>query len=258
MDVTTPSKPDAPSTAPVAQRRAAAAALHAGRGIDYVLFTKENMRIPPRTERDIRLRLPAALETHPGPFLVQRIPEEAGIEVPLLVATSLADTDGYVCARTNLSDRPVFVSEIQPIATLDTGFTIGEPPTLQRNREWDDLSAEEQELVGRISVGTGHDLTEDQKLRVRSLLSRYVDVFARDGRQTRTLAISVSSILYREAAPAPDPTVRAARKTRSRSRPRRCWPPAPYIIVPLVIQATVAKKKSPRNARSANMPRLPH
>ena len=192
-----------PLTNMLAQRRAAAAALQAGRGIDYVLFTKENMRIPPRTERDIRLRLPAALESHPGPFLVQRIPEAVGIEVPLLVATSLSySTDGYVRARVlNLRDRPIFISEIQPIATLDTEFTAGEPPVLQKNREWEDLSAEEQELVSRVSVGTGHDLTADQKLRVRSLLSRYVDVFARDGRQTRTHAISVSLDLVPGAKP---------------------------------------------------------
>ena len=121
----------------------------------------------------------------------------------MILATSISYSEGgWVRARVvNILDRPAFVSEIYPIAVLDVEFTIGEARATRKNRSWDELTEDERALVSRATIGAGGNLTEAEKLECRDLLGRYVDVFARDGTQQRTHAISVKLDLVPGAKP---------------------------------------------------------
>ena len=151
---------------------------------DHLLVTQGPMQIPPRSERIISVRCPKGLLNHKGPLLIQALPYREGLGAPpVMVASSISEANGeFIPVRLlNTSRQIAHLAELTAIGTVETDVECPANETPKDHEyTWESLTASQKEVIQKCEIDPDGTLNEEQLGKIRDLLARNVDVFAKN------------------------------------------------------------------------------
>ena len=173
---------------------------------NYLLYNQIPMRVAPRSEREILLVLPKALQDPPyeGPLLVRPLREDRKINTGVLVAYSFGTprqvkpgTDLCIPVRVlNLSREPATLQALTPLAELELGWAAQDNEVVPVDEE------EVQKVLSEVSIDPDGILTPQQLEKARATIAAHYQAFAHDPRTPGTThAMEVSLPLKEGAVP---------------------------------------------------------
>ena len=148
---------------------------------ESLLYSKLPIRIESMQDGEVWLDLPLPLRDLPGPFFVEPVPSREGIDVHAPASSGLVrPVDGRVPVRLwNLLPHATTVPTFSPVARITHDFTLRTAPDQpSRKRSYQELNAEERELVDAVTIDPDQVLTDLQRTRALDLLASFVDVLA--------------------------------------------------------------------------------
>ena len=169
---------------------------------EYLLYSKLAIPIPARTEVTVWLAMPLAHRGRTSSVLIDRIPAAHGLEpgVPVACSLSTPNAEGLVAVRLiNVLHRPTTIPSSAPIARCLIDYEVKAPGAINPGSDdaYERLSVDQRAIIDSISVDEQQRLTEAQRLRVRSLLSKHIRAFAmnpKDPAHTHLLEVELPLI----------------------------------------------------------------
>ena len=151
----------------------------------HLLYAARPFKVPGRTERILKVRLPKALADSTEELMISPLPERAGLEgSSLRVAYSITRAErGYAFIKVvNPFRRDVYTSELTPLGSVDSDHYVlrERQPDGSQMSAWDALSELEREQLMKAVVDKEAKLTPPMRKAAYDLLARRVGAFAMD------------------------------------------------------------------------------
>ena len=174
---------------------------------EHLLFASRPFKVPGRTERTLRVRLPKALAESTEDLMISPLPDRVGLEgTKLRIAYSITRADkGHAFIKAvNPLRKDIYTAELTPLGRVEVDHYVlrERQPTDSPTSAWDALTELEREQLLKATVDEKAGLSEEQRQAAYELLARRVGAFAMDpNKPNRTHLLEVEIDLIPGARP---------------------------------------------------------